>query len=115
MPKPLSTQKTLANQNKVLGLLIHKRLSEALKLETYVKEHLINHSSHFEIPDSIVIDSEPYCLYFVGENEIIRGTIFLDNKIEPNENNVINVDCNIVDPYISNTNFRNTMAAINNV
>ena len=32
-----NSQKTLANQNKVLGLLIHKRLSEALKLETYVK------------------------------------------------------------------------------
>ena len=71
-----NSQKTLANQNKVLGLLIHKRLSEALKLETYVKEHLINHSLHFEIPDSIVIDSEPYFLYFISENDIIRGTIF---------------------------------------
>ena len=110
-----NSQKTLANQNKVLGLLIHKRLSEALKLETYVKEHLINHSSDFEIPDSIVIDSEPYFLYFIEENEVIRGNIYLDNKIESNENNVINVDCNIVDPYISNTNFCNTIATFNNV
>ena len=110
-----NSQKSLADQNKVLGLLIHKRLAEALKLDTYVKEHLINHSSHFEIPDSVVIDSEPYFLYFIDENEIIRGTIFLDNKIESNENNVINIDCNIVDPYISNTKFCNTIATFNNV
>ena len=88
-------KKYFPNQNKFLGLLIHKRLAEALKLDTYVKEHLLHHSSHFETPDSIVIDSEPYFLYFIDENEIIRGTIFLDNKIESNENNVINIDCNI--------------------
>ena len=110
-----NSKNSLADQNKVLGLLIHKRLAEALKLDTYVKEHLINHSSHFEIPDSFVIDSEPYFLYFIDENEIIRGTIFLDNKIESNENNVINIDCNIVDPYISNTKFCNTIATFNNV
>ena len=62
-----NSQNSLADQNKVLGLLIHKRLAEALKLDTYVKEHLINHSSHFEIPDSFVIDSEPYFLYFIDE------------------------------------------------
>ena len=85
-----NTQKSLADPNKVLGLIIHKTLAEALKINTYVKEHLVKHSSHFEIPDSIVIDSEPYFLYFIDENEIIRGTIFLKNKIESKENNVIN-------------------------
>ena len=75
-----TTQKPLADQNKVIGLIIHKRLAEALKIDTYVREHLINHSSHFEIPDSIVIDSEPYFVYFIDENEIIQGTIFLEKK-----------------------------------
>ena len=43
-----NTQKSLPNQNKFLGLIIHKRLAEALKLDKYIKEHLLNHSSHFD-------------------------------------------------------------------
>merc|ERR1712148_86498 len=102
-----NSQKSLSNPKKILGLIIHKRLAKALKLDTYVKEHLINHSSHFQTPDSIVIDSEPYFLYFIDENDVIRGTIFRENIIESNENNIINIDCNIVDPYISNTKISN--------
>ena len=32
-----------------------------------------------------------------------------------NDHNVINIDCNIVDPYISNTKFCNTIATFNNI
>ena len=49
---------------------------EALKRDTYAKEHLINQSLHFEIPDSIVINLGPYFISFIDENEIIRGAIF---------------------------------------
>ena len=97
-----------------LWLIIHKRLVEALKVNTYAKEHLINELSYVKIPNSIVIDSEPYFIHFVEEYKIIRGTIFLENKIDSNESNVINMDCTIVDHYISNKNFRNTMATFNN-
>ena len=45
-----NSQKSLADQNKVLGLLIHKILAETLKLDAYVKEHLINHSSILKYP-----------------------------------------------------------------
>ena len=105
----------MPNKNKVFGLIIHQKLAEALKINTYRKEHLINHSSNFEVPDTIVIDSEPYCRYFINDNEIIRRNLFLENKIQSNENDVINIDCNIVDPYISNTKFCNTIATFNNV
>ena len=88
----------MPNKNKVFGLIIHQKLAEALKINTYRKEHLINHSSNFEVPDTIVIDSEPYCLYCINDNEIIRGNIFLENKIQSNENDVVCIACNIVGP-----------------
>ena len=108
-------QEITLSQNKVIGLIIHKKLAEALKIDTYLKSHLIDHSSHLEIPDLLEIDSEPYLLYFINENEIIKGRIILENKIMSNDHNVINIDCNIVDPYISNTKFCNTIATFNNI
>ena len=108
-------QEITVSQDKVIGLIIHKKLAEALKIDTYLKGHLTDHSSLFEIPDLLEIDSEPYLLYFIDENEIIKGRIILENKIMSNDYNVINIDCNIVDPYISNTKFCNTIATFNNI
>ena len=51
-------------------------------MNTYVKEQLINRSSHFEVPDSVVI--EPHFLFFIDESGIIRGTISLKNKNKSN-------------------------------
>ena len=96
-------------------MIIHKKLAEALKIDTCLIRHLTDHSSNFEIPDLLEIDSEPYLLYFIDENEIIKGRIILENKIMSNDYNVINIDCNIVDPYISNTKFCNTIATFNNI
>ena len=110
-----TSQAITVSQDKVIGLIIHKKLAEALKIDTYLIQHLKNHSSNFEIPDVLEIDSEPYLLYFIHENEIIEGRIILENKIMSNDHNVINIDCNIVDPYISNTKFCNTIATFNNI
>ena len=110
-----NSQEITVGQDKVIGLLIHKKLAKALKIDTYIKGHLTGHSSDFEIPDLLEIDSEPYLLYFIDENEIVRGRIILENKIISNDHNVINIDCNIVDPYISNTKFCNTIATFNNI
>ena len=74
-------QEITVSQDKVIGLIIHKKLAEALKIDTYLIRHLTDHSSHFEIPDLLEIDSEPYLLYFIHENEIIKGRIILENKI----------------------------------
>ena len=73
------------------------------------------HSSRFEKPTTLEIDSETYLLYFIRESEIVFGGIFHDNKIQSNDDTVINIDSNIVDPYISDTKFCNTLATFNNV
>ena len=104
------------NQNLEIGLLIHRNLAEALKLSNYhVKENLPTNSSRIEITSSIEINSETYFLYFIRADDIIRGKVFFNDIIKSNEDNVINIDCNIVDPYISNGNFCNTIATFNNI
>ena len=109
-------QTNIFDQSQEIGLLIHANLAEALKLSKYhLKENLITNESRYEIPTLIEINSVSYFLYFVGVNEIIRGGLFFDDKIQSNEDNVINIDCNIVDPYISNGNFCNTIATFNNI
>ena len=54
-------------------------------------------------------------MYFIRADDIIRGKVFFNDIIKSNEDNVINIDCNIVDPYISNGNFCNTIATFNNI
>ena len=38
---------------------------------------------------------------FIDENKIIKGKHILENNITSNEDNVIDINCNIIDPYIS--------------
>ena len=64
---------------------------------------------------ALEIDSETYLLYFIRENKIIFGVIFRDNEIQSSDDNDIDVDCNIVDPYISYSKFCITLATFNNV
>ena len=109
-PKRITIEK-----NKEIGLLIHRNLAEALKLSTHFRENIVVHSSQLEFPSSLEISNETYLLYFIRENEIIRGRLFNHNKIQSDDDNVINVECNIVDPYISNTKFGNTLATVNNI
>ena len=91
--------------------------AKALKINTYIniKEHLISHSSNFEIPDSLLINSEPYFLYFTNDNETFRGNIFLENKIQSNKNDAINIDYDNVDAYISHNTFCYKIATFANV
>ena len=109
-PKRITIEK-----NKEIGLLIHRNLAEALKLSTHLRENIVVHSSQLEFPSSLEINNETYLLYFIRENEIIRGRLFHHDKIQSDDDNVINVECNIVDPYISNTKFGNTLATFNNI
>ena len=95
--------------------MIHRNLAKALQLSTHLKDNFVHNSSRFEKPTTLEIDSETYLLYFIRESEIVFGGIFRDNKIQSNDDTVINIDSNIVDPYISNTNFCNTLATFNNV
>ena len=75
----------------------------------------MHQSSRFEKPTTLEIDSETYLLYFIRESKIVFGGIFRDNKIQTNDDPVINIDSNIVDPYISDTKYCNTLATFNNV
>ena len=95
--------------------MIHRNLAKALQLSTHLKDNFVLHSSRFEKPTTLEIDSETYLLYFIRENEIVFGGIFRDNKIQSNDDTVINIDSNIVDPYNSNTKFCNTLTTLNNV
>ena len=106
---------TAIDKNKEIGLLIHRNLAKALQLSTHLKDNFVLHSSRFEKPTTLEIDSETYLLYFIRESEIVFGGIFHDNKIQSNDDTVINIDSNIVDPYISDTKFCNTLATFNNV
>ena len=102
-------------ETKKHGLLVHERLAKALKINTYFRISLKNNTKSFQIPDSLTIDSEPYFLYFLSKDEKIRGGVFFDNTITSNENDVINIDCNLIDPYTSNEKFCTTIATFNNV
>ena len=110
-----NTSHTAIDKNKEIGLLIHRNLAKALQLSTHLKDNFVLHSSRFEKPTTLEIDSETYLLYFIRENEIVFGGIFRDNKIQSNDDTVINIDSNIVDPYISNTKFCNALATFINV
>ena len=54
------------SSNKVIGVLVHKNLAKALKIDTYFKKELKDNSERFEIPNTIDINSETYSLYFVN-------------------------------------------------
>ena len=112
--KPKSENAAI-DKHKEIGLLIHRKLAEALNLYTHLKENLSTNYSEIEIPTPLEIDSETYYLYFIRENEIIYSRLFYDHKIQSNEDHVINIDCNIVDPFISDTKYCNTIATFNNI
>ena len=103
------------SSNKVIGVLVHKNLAKALKIDTYFKKELKDNSERFEIPNTIDINSETYSLYFLNEGEEIKGRIIYDNTITSYDNDVINIDCNLTYPYISNEKFCTTIATFNNV
>ena len=109
-----------------VGLLLHENLAKALKFQTYFRRtdytsprlysdlndnNLIN----FEIPEQIEIDKEIYYLYFIKINDEIRGGIFFENSIPLEDNNIINVESNIINPYVSNEKFCTTIATFNNL
>ena len=52
---------------------------------------------------------------FLSKEEQIKGGLFFDNTISSFNDNVINIDCNIVYPYISNEKFCSTIAIFNNI
>lgn len=102
-------------QNKNFGLIIHKNLALSLKINTYFRKDLTLETDIFEVPETIMIDAEQYFLYFFKPNEEIKRSIFLSNTISSENNDIINIDCNIVAPYISNENFSSTIATFNNI
>ncbi len=102
-------------QDKLLGIIIHENFAKALKIETYSIKDLSSNTQRFEVPNSIVINSENYLVYFLSREEQIKGGLFFDNTISSFNDNVINIDCNIVYPYISNEKFCSTIATFNNI
>ena len=114
-----------------LGLLIHKNLAKALKLTRYFRSRKISGTGPFagvtdaqhvfkragnsiEAPPCIKLDKESYFLYFLSGNEEIRGDLFYDNKIFSDDNDIINVDSNLLDPYILNEKYCSTIATFSN-
>ena len=102
-------------QKKTIGLLVHRKLASALKLNTYFRKGLNNNEAVFEIPGSIIINDESYLLYFLNPKEEIKGGIFLKNEISSDENIIINIDSTIVAPYLSNDKYCSTIGTFNNV
>ena len=98
-----------------VGLLLHEKLAKAIKLKTYFRREIKNDFYQFEDPETFVINKDPYKLYFLKVNEEIRGGIFVENNIPLEDNNIINVESNIISPYISNEKFCNIISTFNNL
>ena len=74
-----------------------------------------NNSERFEILDAIDINSETYSLHFLNKGEEIKGGGVYDNKITSYDNDVINIDCSLTYPYISNEKICTTIPTFNNI
>ena len=113
--RSINSEGIFGNQDKILGLIIHENLAKALKINTYFKNDLESNIQSFELAPSIVVNSEKYSVYFLSNEEKIKGGLFFDNIITSDNNNVLNIDCSIVYPYISNETFCSTIATFNNI
>ena len=111
----LKSEGIFDNEDKLLGIIVHENFAKALKIETYSTKNLSDNTQRFEVPNSIFIHSEKYLVYFLSKDEKLRGGLFFDNTIGTYNDNVINIDCNIVYPYISNEKFCSTLATFNNI
>ena len=111
----LKSESIFDNEDKLLGIIVHENFAKALKIETYSTTNLSDNTQRFEVPNSIFIHSEKYLVYFLSKDEKLRGGLFFDNTIGTYNDNVINIDCNIVYPYISNEKFCSTLATFNNI
>ena len=98
-----------------VGILLHEKLARAIKIKTYFRREIKNDFYQFEDPETFVINKDPYKLYFLKVNEEIRGGIFVENNIPLEDNNIINVESNIISPYISNEKFCNVISTFNNL
>ena len=100
---------------KLVGFLLHEKLAKSLKLKSYIRKINNNNSNNSEEAETIQINKESYCVYFIKVNEEIRSEVFVANIIPLVDNNIINIESNIISPYISNENFCNTIATFNNL
>ena len=50
-------------QDSLLGIIIHENFAKSLKIETYSIKDLSSNTQRFEVPNSIVINSENYLVY----------------------------------------------------
>ena len=64
-------------------------------------------------PTKISVNNEKYFVYFVRNGEGIRGDILTENSVSSDNNNIIKVHCNLVNPYPSNEHFCKILATFN--
>ena len=94
-------------------ILLHEKFAIATKIERYWM--VINGKRLLQcfFPTKISVNNENYFVYFVRNGEEIRGGILTENSVSSNNNNIIEVHCNLVNPYPSNENFCKILATFN--
>ena len=94
-------------------VLLHEKFAVATKIEKYWMIINGKRLPKCFFPSKISLHNETYFVYFVRNGEEIRGDIITGNNVSSDNNNIIQVQCNLVSPYPSNENFCKILATFN--
>ena len=94
-------------------VLLHEKFAVATKIEKYWMIINGKRLPKCFFPSKISLHNESYFVYFVRNGEEIRGDIITGNNVSSDNNNIIQVQCNLVSPYPSNENFCKILATFN--